>query len=319
MTIDLTVVAPDGGGKIMTLTQSLPAEGPVPEIDETGSMTRIGGGHLALPGTVAVLDVGRGAREALAVPGSGAVVAVFRRAAYLRLPGGLVALVGPEVPPGPLWIRAQGPVPGLHPRDPVTVAAPGLEVAGHRLPIAGGDTWSGPLPEPSRLRAAHPLALDVLTAAPPSSLLVDPWRPALAPAEAAIRRGDLVGAASVLGGLGPGLTPAGDDALAGILLAHRALAGEGVEPNLLAAASAALTTDLSAALLRWAARGQAVEPVHAFLVAVAAGDRRRALTAADRIAALGASSGADLLLGLGLGLVAGRPLIPSERRGYADL
>src|SRR5439155_17008840 len=54
--------------------------GAVPKIDETGSMTRTGGGHLALPGTVAVLDVGLGAREALAVPGSGAVVAVFRRA-----------------------------------------------------------------------------------------------------------------------------------------------------------------------------------------------------------------------------------------------
>jgi hypothetical protein len=34
--------------------------------------------------------------------GSGRVVAVFRRAVYASLPGGLFALVGPDAEPGPL-------------------------------------------------------------------------------------------------------------------------------------------------------------------------------------------------------------------------
>ncbi|MGH9034252.1 MAG: hypothetical protein ACRD0O_00680, partial [Acidimicrobiia bacterium] len=114
------------------------------------------------------LQVGIGAREVLDVPGAGTVAAVYRRAAYLRLPGGIVALVAPGVPPGPLWIRGD-PVPGeaeplpqaspagesrsLGIDAPVSVSEDWLEVAGMRLPIAATDTWTGPLPDPARLRA----------------------------------------------------------------------------------------------------------------------------------------------------------------------
>lgn len=249
------------------------------------------------------------------MPGTGTVVAVHRRAAYLRLPGGIVALVAPGVPPGPLWIRGDpgqaGRLPqastagagqGLAVHGPVAVGEDWLEVAGMRLPIAGADTWIGPLPDPARLRAGLLLAMEILTSAPRSALLGDPWRPALLRAEAAIQRGELCGAAAHLAGLGPGLTPAGDDALAGILLAHRALLGAGAEPHLVAAARSGVTTDLSAALLAWAARGQAVEPVHDLLTALAADDWAGTVTAARAVASLGASSGADLLLGLRLGL-----------------
>lgn len=249
------------------------------------------------------LQVGIGAREVLGVPGPGEVVAVYRRAAYLRLPGGIVALVTPDVPLGPLWVRTDSVVGrDLAVHDPVTVGAGWLEVAGQRLFVAGAETWRGALPDPARLRAALPLALDVLAGSPASSLLDDPWQPALRRAAMAVQQGDLTGAVTVLGGLGPGLTPAGDDALAGILLAQRALAGAGAEPHLLAAARSAVTTDLSSALLAWAAQGQAVEPVHDLLTALAAGDRSAAVAATSRTASLGASSGADLLLGLLVGL-----------------
>ena len=247
------------------------------------------------------VELGVGAADVLGRSGTGTVMAVYRRAAYLRLPGGIVALVDPEVPLGPLWIRAGG-VRSLELQQPVVVGDGWLEVAGQRLPVHDAEIWWGALPDPARLRAAVPLALDVLAGAPPSSLLDDPWRAALGRAEEAVRRGDLPAAAAILGGLGPGLTPAGDDALAGILLAQRALAGAGSETRLLAAAHAAVTTDLSSALLEWAARGQAVEPVHDLLAAVAASDRPAAVAATGRIASLGASSGADLLGGLHLGL-----------------
>jgi hypothetical protein len=80
---------------------------------------------------VRLLQVGAGAGEALAVPGRGTVVAVYRRAAYLRLPGGIVAVVAPDVPAGPLWIRSDGAHRDLRPRQPVTVGGEWLELAGH--------------------------------------------------------------------------------------------------------------------------------------------------------------------------------------------
>ncbi len=262
-------------------------------------------GGTAGPAGPGGITIGCGAREVLDVPGPGVVLATYRRAAYLRLPAGVVALVGPDVPPGPLWITGvlgTGPHALSHPGDPVLAGDGWLDVAGTRLPLGDTPTWRGPLPQPADLCAALLLARDVLSAAPPSSLLNEPWRSTLHRAEKTVRRGGLLEATEILGGLGPGLTPAGDDVLAGILLAHRALAGAGVEDGLLAIARSAVTTDLSRALLAWAARGQAVEPVHDLLAALATGDRPAAVMAMERVANLGASSGADLLLGLRLGL-----------------
>jgi Protein of unknown function (DUF2877) len=96
-----------------------------------------------------------------------------------------------------------------------------------------------------------------------------------------------------LAGRGPGLTPAGDDILcgyvAGIFLFHdrREEAAE------IAQRAAALTTRLSATLLRHAAVGELPEPAHEYL---ANGDPRT-------LAAFGHSSG--LCLRLGLQLAAG--------------
>jgi uncharacterized protein DUF2877 len=236
------------------------------------------------------------------VSGPGTVEAVYRRAAYLRLPGGIVGVVAPDVPLGPLWIQGHLTMGTLRPGDPATAGDGWLDVAGSRVPTGEAPTWRGSLPDRARLGAVLLFALDVIAAGPPSALLDDPWRPALRRAEAALGRADLAGTAAALGGLGPGLTPAGDDALAGILLARRALAGANAEPELLAVARSVNTTELSGALLAWAARGQAVEPVHGLLGALAAGDRPAAAAAVERVAALGASSGADLLLGLKLGL-----------------
>ncbi|MGH9038630.1 MAG: DUF2877 domain-containing protein [Acidimicrobiia bacterium] len=245
------------------------------------------------------LWVGAGAREVLAVPGPGHVVAVYRRAAYLRLPGGIIALVAPGVPRGPLWVGGAGEA-SLRLRLPVTVGQGWLEVEGRTLPVGGAEIWWGPLPDPLHLRSGLALAAEVLAGGSASALLEEPWRPGWHRAESALHAGELRMTATVLGGLGPGLTPAGDDALAGILLARHALGDGGGE--LLDVAGSVVTTDLSRALLRWAAEGQSVEPVHDLLMAVAAGDRPGALSTVARIASLGASSGADLLLGLRLGL-----------------
>ena len=104
---------------------------------------------------------------------------------------------------------------------------------------------------------------------------------------------DLPELAAYLGGRGPGLTPAGDDCLAGLfLVAH--LTGSDVT----ALADTVPTNDISLAFLHWAARGQSIEPVHRLLMS---GDRASADRALDDLLRFGHSSGADLALGLRVG------------------
>jgi uncharacterized protein DUF2877 len=93
-----------------------------------------------------------------------------------------------------------------------------------------------------------------------------------------------------LPGLGPGLTPLGDDILIGYL-AGLALTGGDTRATMRAAHEFGLrTTALSRALLRLAARGELPEPAHALLEH----------DNAQPIATFGATSGKGIALGLGL-------------------
>jgi Protein of unknown function (DUF2877) len=91
-----------------------------------------------------------------------------------------------------------------------------------------------------------------------------------------------------LAGRGPGLTPAGDDVLAGYAAGLTLFCGRREEASGIARRAWALTTGLSATLIEHASRGQLPEPVHAYLES---GDS----SALDRF---GHSSGRCLRLGL---------------------
>lgn len=238
-----------------------------------------------------MIELGLGAAAALAVPGTGTVVAVYSRAAYLRLPGGLVALTTFDAPPGPLHARIQVGLDRLRLHDRVVVTPPWLQAGPVLVDLAAADVWRGQLPSAAEIDAGQALAVELLDRAPPSSLATDPGD-----------LDDLARVAGRIGGVGPGLTPAGDDCLAGILLVARIRGGEAAEAELVAVAESVETNDVAAAFLAWAARGQSIEPVHRFLLAAA---QDRAADAAEALAALvtfGHSSGADLALGLRLGL-----------------
>lgn len=58
-----------------------------------------------------------------------------------------------------------------------------------------------------------------------SSLFSEPWAGATTGWTSAVAAGDLELLASLVGGVGPGLTPSGDDVLAGALLVARLLWG----------------------------------------------------------------------------------------------
>jgi uncharacterized protein DUF2877 len=101
--------------------------------------------------------------------------------------------------------------------------------------------------------------------------------------------------AELYAGHGAGLTPAGDDLLAGYIAGLVLLHGETKRPAQLAKEAARRTVPLGATLLRHAASGEVPEPVHILL---ATGDTRPLL-------AFGHSSGIAWLRGL---VSAGYPL-----------
>jgi hypothetical protein len=103
-----------------------------------------------------------------------------------------------------------------------------------------------------------------------------------------------------LAGLGIGLTPAGDDYLIGTMHAMWILHPPDVALVLareIAEAAAPLTTSLSAALLRSAARGQAGIVWHGFFDALISDEMLRIQVALNTLLAVGQSSGADALAG----------------------
>lgn len=210
------------------------------------------------------------------------VVAVLADGA-VRLPNALVLAPGVALPrPGPGdRLRVGGD----------TVSLPGLTLTVGR--------WWDPRPA---LPAVAPAALAAgcdhlagLLAAHPS------------PVAGAVE-GPTGALAERLVGLGPGLTPAGDDLLAGALATLRLL-GAGGQADALAAevaARASRTTALSAALLACAAQGQVAQPAADVLRALAGGRTLEPAVAA--LLRVGHTSGRDLAAGILLGarLVLGR-------------
>jgi hypothetical protein len=119
---------------------------------------------------------------------------------------------------------------------------------------------------------------------------------------------DLVTFACALSGLGPGLTPTGDDLLVGIAAAcHRLVAGgywSAVRRDALVAALAGMgdtgTTTVAREMVGEAAAGRFPEVLASFVELL--GDRDtvadQVQAAAGRLAAIGAHSGADMLAGV---------------------
>ncbi|MGX1676197.1 DUF2877 domain-containing protein [Streptomyces sp. NPDC055400] len=136
--------------------------------------------------------------------------------------------------------------------------------------------------------------------------LAQPLPPPLAPrltdlrhALHSYRSSEVRRAARALLGLGPGLTPSGDDILCGALLASRAWGGP-LAPLSDAVADASRRTPLlSAALLRHAERGECVPQAHAFLQALSgAGPPLELEPAVRELLAVGHHSGGDLARGV---------------------
>ena len=120
------------------------------------------------------------------------------------------------------------------------------------------------------------------------------------PRALALGREPVEAVAHDLAGHGPGLTPAGDDALLGYVLARRALdpAAARREAATVLALARHATGGPALALLRWAARGQAAEPAAAMLARLLAAEGPALAPAVRRLAALGRTTGRAILTGM---------------------
>lgn len=97
-------------------------------------------------------------------------------------------------------------------------------------------------------------------------------------------------------GWGPGLTPAADDVLVGMLIGLRAAGAPGLADALAASCSEADTVPFSRALLDHAARGEAVRPLLDLVYALAGrGDVSRCVISLSRF---GATSGRHMIDGV---------------------
>ncbi len=271
------------------------------------------------------------ARRLRRARGTGRVHSAFARTVNVELDnlgdGGWVSLHGPGPIPAPFGIECEG--------WPVTAGLAGASVRveahaiildeGLRIRLDGARVLDTALPT----RAPAPVVSECLAWAlarattgllPAASALLrggtsptDPLSrvalPALARLGAATSARDPAGclaAARSLLGLGPGLTPAGDDCLVGWLAGAWTAGAAGrhlvdaTGPGLLAAATD-LTGRLSRAFLAAAVSGEVAQPVHGFAL----------LPDEARLAGLlaqGATSGADLLAGYLLARAALAPL-----------
>lgn len=242
--------------------------------------------------------VGRFARDALA-HGAGEVCAVFRRSFYLRSPGGRYACVGDEA-------LGRGPLNAL--------------VSGFKEPTLGAvvavSTENAQLWEPAPPSGAARPNLAALRACldghvPQEGLgcvilgvhnaLSVHAQPALEAIDRWLAGNTLGNEAAQLIGLGPGLTPSGDDYLGGVLVALRWV-GRGsqadslwrwLEPLL-----AERTSAISAAHLAAAASGQVHEALHEVLDNLSAWQAPDLHPCLARLDAVGHSSGWDALAGI---------------------
>lgn len=119
---------------------------------------------------------------------------------------------------------------------------------------------------------------------------------------------DKIGAgAKRLAGLGPGLTPAGDDFLVGFLAAIYACRLQideqlTMRSQLIAQTAAAHTTQLSARWLRCAGQGHFGEAWHHLIMALNSNIGTTIMTTAHRILTTGATSGVDAMSGFLFGI-----------------
>jgi Protein of unknown function (DUF2877) len=281
--------------------------------------------------TIAILRAGVLAREFCRRGAPAAIEAVFERSLYLRAGDAFICIGEAEVGNGPLTLIADCEASirlrdlGLQPGQTAVVSSRQIAIGDAvKFTLERCAPWRQPAwptcPTRSELtdltsalyrNAANDapdegLARVVFGPAegrPASTPLTRIARARIASFEAwlsgARQSGEIAPKAPLAGlvGLGPGLTPSGDDFLLGALALLDALAERNAHAALAAAVAAlspALTSPLSLCFLRAGANGHVGEHLHSIVCAAVSGHIEAAIATATRI---GHSSGWDMLTG----------------------
>ncbi|MDQ4215429.1 DUF2877 domain-containing protein [Microbacterium sp. ASV81] len=252
------------------------------------------------------------------------VHSVHRRTLNLRIDDELIALVSPELDDAPATVRV--PVPDwtafdVRPGDPALIGEDGLRIETTHGPIAillsAAEPWTPSVSCLCGLSADRLLGAEERIAAVPAPAEQTAFGRIAAGMLAAridglgeaLRDRDpdgITAAATLLLGLGEGLTPSGDDVLTGLsfLAAQPGMRLRTALEPLSAAIEdgSERTTLLSTVTARHALRARARQSLHDLVHAIGDDDVAAIDEAAARIAEIGHTSGTDILTGVRLAL-----------------
>ena len=247
-----------------------------------------------------VIECGPMARQALQGRSAGVARAVFRRSAYLECAGQrLICIGGGSLGRGPLNARVEG-------FSPPRIGEALMLIAD------GAALWetSQRIGRPLRaaVRALHAAAAERVpyeglggVIAGLSTPLIEHARPAIKSIDRWLGGAALASGAEMLLGLGPGLTPSGDDYVGGVLIALRAF-GKAQQAEALWARIAPWvperTNRISAAHFCAAAQGQGQDALHACLDALIEGATEGWSERIAPVVSIGHCSGWDSLAGV---------------------
>ena len=253
---------------------------------------------------LAALTIGVAAESALrTTAGPWKVMASFEKAAYLSNGSEVIVVTSRQVPPGPLYVTVDADRVFAKEGAVLTCEKGQFELGSQSVTLKSADVWTGVLPDPDRLTAQRATIMTALApVAGQSALVAAPYSRLANEGMEWLQQGDFGGIARSIVGLGPGFTPAGDDALAGLLVT--AVASGQLAPGewFIDPETAGRTNLMSLAFVRCAAAGQAIAPVHDVLIAGAAGEATACRAACAELASVGGTSGADIAFGMWAGL-----------------
>lgn len=261
-------------------------------------------------------SIGSPIAKVISTPSIGKVIATFVRSCYLELHGRIFALVAPELHNGPLNVvlvhLPENGLARLSTTHSARLSDGHLDVDGAlSINLTAAEVWNARLPsfdqiDRNNMRAELDVVKSVLSDAPRESLAHTGSRPArvsegMDAFYSALRHLDettLGLAVDRLVGFGLGLTPSGDDVLAGALIALNLVGRPDASPfgEFVRQAVRGRTTAISIAYLEAASNGDAGESWHQLARALA--QRSDGVwAAARRVMAFGETSGADMLTG----------------------
>lgn len=223
--------------------------------------------------------------------------------------GEVLSIVTPRVGNGPFNLVVENEVcflDYLNIESPVSISSTQLTPGNLNIHLTDAKLWD-PCPDWDMLNASRNQIFDQLKQVPltnylkHSDLLI--LQSLISNLPSALANADISSAQNIsskLAGLGPGLTPSGDDFLMGAIYAawiihpHKTASAIAQE---IADTASPLTTSLSAAWLRAAGRGEAGIVWHEFLNALLSNGPSRIQETLKNILAVGETSGADALAG----------------------